>query len=104
MPASQLNSGPEVHFPNHILVALGDAGDSLPKVEVRAAMLEIHSNITKRFRQGIKFSFHDAEKLTASREDWGEFADNLVDVICKQMRESNFAAPDDETVAPTKNK
>jgi hypothetical protein len=73
-----------------------EAGDTLPKGEVRAAMLELHSNITRRFRQGIKFAFADAAELTDSRESWDVFADNLVDQICITLTNSNFAAPDED--------
>ena len=70
-----------------------EAGDTLPKHEVRVAMMELHSNIQKRFRQGIRAAFPEAAELTESREHWNVFSDSLVDRICKTLTESDFAAP-----------
>lgn len=69
-----------------------EAGDTLPKEEVRSAMLELHSNIQKRFRQGIRAAFPEAAELTATREHWNVFSDSLVDRICKALTDSDFAA------------
>ncbi len=69
-----------------------EAGETLPKAEVRAAMLELFANVQKQFRQGIKAAFAATEDVTASREEWGIFADELVDRICKKLTDSDFAA------------
>jgi len=70
-----------------------EAGETLPKEEVRSALLELHSNIQKQFRQGIRSAFPDIADLALSRELWNVFADGLVDRICLKLTESNFAAP-----------
>jgi hypothetical protein len=70
-----------------------EAGETLPKEEVRSAMLELHANISKQFRQGIRAAFPDLSDLAASRELWNVFADGLVDRICLKLSDSNFAAP-----------
>jgi len=69
-----------------------EAGETLPKHEVRSSLLEMHSNIARQFRQGIKGVFPMVEAVTASREEWGVFADELVDRICNKLSESKFAA------------
>ncbi len=71
-----------------------EAGETLPKAEVRAAMLELFANVQKQFRQGIKAGFANSEKVTSTREEWGIFADELVDRICKKLTDTDFAAPD----------
>lgn len=71
-----------------------EAGETLPKEEVRTALLELHANITKQFRQGIKSAFAELEEVGASREAWGIFADGLVDRICKKLTDSDFAEPE----------
>ena len=73
-----------------------EAGETLPKHEVRKAMLELHSNIQRRFRQELKQSFPTLEEKAASREDWNEHVDALVDRICVGLTSTNFAAPQDE--------
>ena len=70
-----------------------EAGETLSKEEVRSAMLELHANVAKQFRQGIRAAFPDAADLTDSREKWNVFADGLVDRICVKLTESDFAAP-----------
>ncbi len=70
-----------------------EAGETLPKEQVRSALLEIHNNITKQFRQGIRAAFPDLADLASSRELWNVFADGLVDRICLKLTESDFAAP-----------
>jgi hypothetical protein len=69
-----------------------ELGEVLPKEDVRAAMLELHSNIARQFRQGIKQAFADLPDLSASRESWSVFADALVDKICLKLTASDFAA------------
>lgn len=69
-----------------------DAGETLPKSEVRTAMLEIHGNIVKRFRQGIKAAFPSIEEHGKSQEEWSQFAEKMVDSICAGLNESDFAA------------
>ena len=69
-----------------------DAGETLPKPEVRAAMLALHQNIVKRFRQGIKSAYPDIEEHAKTPEDWNQFAERLVDSICSGLTSSNFAA------------
>ena len=71
-----------------------EAGETLPKAEVRTALLELHANVAKQFRQGIRAAFPDAADLTDSRERWNVFADGLVDRICVKLTESDFAAPE----------
>ena len=70
-----------------------EAGETLPKEEVRSALLELHANIQKQFRQGIRSAFPDIADLSLSRELWNVFADGLVDRICLKLTESDFAAP-----------
>ena len=70
-----------------------EAGETLPKAEVRTAMLELHANVQKQFRQGIRAAFPDIADLALSRELWNVFADGLVDRICLKLTESDFAAP-----------
>ncbi len=70
-----------------------EAGETLPKEQVRSALLELHNNITKQFRQGIRAAFPDLADLASSRELWNVFADGLVDRICLKLTESDFAAP-----------
>ena len=70
-----------------------EAGETLPKSEVRAALLEIHGNVTKRFRQGLKSAFADIPDHSATPEAWGIFTDKLIDSICVGMNETDFAAP-----------
>jgi len=70
-----------------------EAGETLPKSEVRAALLEIHGNVTKRFRQGLKSAFADIPDHSATPETWGIFTDKLIDSICVGMNETQFAAP-----------
>ena len=72
-----------------------EAGETLPKSEVRAAMLEIHGNITRRFRQSLKFAYAEAEGRTSSREAWDGFIDATVDEICRVLSETKFAAPEE---------
>ncbi len=72
-----------------------EAGDTLPKDEVRAALLELHANIQKQVRQGVKAAFPDIPEHSASRESWNVFADGLVDRICAKLTESDFAAPEE---------
>ena len=74
---------------------LGDAGETLPKHEVRAAMLEIHGNITKRFRNGFTPMFHDLVEIGTDKEKWGILVDAKVDEICRGMNETGFAAPNE---------
>jgi hypothetical protein len=69
-----------------------EAGETLPKHEVRSSLLELHANIARQFRQGIKAAFTSIETATESREQWGVFADELVDRICTKLSESKFAA------------
>lgn len=59
-----------------------DAGETLPKSEVRSSILELHQNIQKRFRQEIKGFFPDLEEYGKSREEWNFRVDELVDRIC----------------------
>jgi len=73
-----------------------EANETLPKHEVRTAMMELHSNIQRRFRQELKQSFPTLEEKAASREDWNEHVDALVDRICVGLTSTNFAAPQDE--------
>lgn len=68
-----------------------EAGETLPKTEVRQAMLDIHGNITKRFRQSLKLAYSQLEENAATPEDWAKYIDGLVDSICRILRESNFA-------------
>ena len=70
-----------------------EAGETLPKAEVRQALLEIHGNVTKRFRQGLKSAFADVPDHAETMETWGVWVDSLVDSICQGMRETEFAAP-----------
>ena len=70
-----------------------EAGETLPKSEVRAALLEIHGNVTKRFRQGLKSAFADVPDHATTIETWGMFVDKMVDSICTGMNETDFAAP-----------
>ena len=69
-----------------------EAGETLPKAEVREAMLELHGNITKRFRQSLKLSYGQLEENAKTPEEWARFIDNLVDSICRILKESDFAA------------
>ncbi len=59
-----------------------DAGETLPKAEVRSEILSLHQNIQKRFRQEIKGFFPDLEEYGKSREEWNFRVDELVDRIC----------------------
>lgn len=70
-----------------------EAGETLPKAEVRQALLEVHGNIQKRFRQGLKSAFADIPDHAQTMESWGVWVDSLVDSICQGMRETEFAAP-----------
>ena len=69
-----------------------DAGETLPKSEVRTAMLEIHGNIVKRFRQGIKAAFPSIEEHGKTQEEWNQVAEKMVDSICSGLNETDFAA------------
>ena len=71
-----------------------EAGETLPKHEVRAAMLEIHGTITKRFRQALSAAFHDFDEVRGNTEAWNVKVNELVDNICRGMNETNFAAPE----------
>ena len=68
-----------------------EAGETLPKAEVRQAMLDLHGNITKRFRQSLKLSYSQLEENAATPEDWAKYIDALVDSICRILKESTFA-------------
>ena len=72
----------------------GDAGETLPKSEVRAALLEIHGNITKRFRQGFRALLPDLAELQGDAPRWNTKVDEVVDSICRGMNETGFAAPE----------
>ena len=69
-----------------------DAGETLPKNEVRAAMIEIHGNIVKRFRQGIKAAFPSIDEHGKTQEEWSLFSEKLVDSICAGLNSTDFAA------------
>ena len=73
-----------------------EANETLPKHEVRTAMMELHSNIQRRFRQELKSFFPTLDERAASREDWNEHVDTLVDRICVGLTSTNFAAPEEE--------
>ncbi len=68
-----------------------EAGETLPKAEVRAAMLELHSSIQKQFRQGLRSAFQDIGEFGGDRAKWNVFADGLVDKICLKLTASDFA-------------
>jgi hypothetical protein len=69
-----------------------ELGETLPKEEVRTALLELHANIQKQLRQGVKSAFAELDTIAASRESWGGFVDGLVDRICLKLTASDFAA------------
>lgn len=71
-----------------------DAAETLPKTEVRAAMMEIHSNIQRQFRQRLRHAFDLASDHLENRGKWNTFCDDLVDQICVALTATKFAAPD----------
>ena len=68
-------------------------GVTLPKDIVRREMLALHSNIVRRFRQGLRAGFDPARHALTSPEAWANFADSLVDSICGDLTTTRFAIP-----------
>lgn len=69
-----------------------DAGETLLKSEVRAALLEIHQNIPKRFRWEFRAIFPLLSEKGANQVNWNTFVDDTVDRICEGLRATRFAA------------
>jgi hypothetical protein len=72
---------------------LDASGVTLPKDIVRREMLALHSNIVRRFRQGLRAGFDPARLALTSPEAWATFADSLVDSICGDLTTTRFALP-----------
>lgn len=67
-----------------------DAGEVLPRHEVRSAMVDLHGTITKRFRHSLKNAFLDFAEVPLTRESWNAKVDEAVDNTCAGLLADGF--------------
>lgn len=68
-------------------------GLTLPKERVRQELIDLHGNISKRFRTDLIDAFLEVPTAVADRETWTAFVHALVDRICSRLQETQFCDP-----------